>query len=84
MWGSLSDNEKRKIDLCVNPPYVYLDRVRQRLTKEIALGSQNVFDARGPNIVNTGTVTAAMLKSLGCKSILLGHSDRRNNLFETD
>lgn len=84
MWGSLSDIEKRKVELCVNPPYVYLDRVRQRLTKEIILGSQNVFDARGPNIGNTGTTTTTMLKSVGCKSILLGHSDRRNNLFETD
>ena len=84
MWGSLSEAEKRKVELCVNPPYVYLDRVRRRLTGEISLGSQNVFDARGPNIGNTGTTTATMLKSLGCASVLLGHSDRRNNLFETD
>jgi triosephosphate isomerase len=84
MWKSLSELEKSKVELCVNPPYVYLDRVRRRLTREISLGGQNVFDARGPNVGNTGTTTAAMLKSLGCSSVLLGHSDRRNNLFETD
>lgn len=37
-----------------------------------------------PNIGNTGTTTARMLLSLGCSSVLLGHSDRRNNLHETD
>jgi triosephosphate isomerase len=37
-----------------------------------------------PNIGNTGTTTAKMLRSLGCSSVLLGHSDRRNNLYETD
>lgn len=84
MWQSLSKDEKEKVELCVNPPYVFLDRVRRRLTREISVGSQNVYDARGPNIGNTGTTTAAMLKSLGCDAVLLGHSDRRNNLMETD
>ena len=40
MWSSLSNVEKRKVDLCINPPYVFIDRVRQRLTKEISVGSQ--------------------------------------------
>lgn len=51
MWGSLSSEEKRKVELCVNPPYVYLDRVRRRLTREISLGSQNVFDALGVSVL---------------------------------
>ena len=84
MWKSLSGLEKSAVELCVYPPYVYLDRARGRLTGEISIGGQNVFDARGPNVGNTGTTTAAMLKSLGCSSVLLGHSDRRNNLLETD
>ena len=40
MWSSLSNTEKRKFELCINPPYVFIDRVRQRLTKEISVGSQ--------------------------------------------
>ncbi|KAL7530910.1 hypothetical protein ACHAXR_003740, partial [Thalassiosira sp. AJA248-18] len=84
MWKSLSDDVKSKVEICVNPPYVFLDRVRRRLPREISLGSQNVFDARGPNIGNTGATTAKMLKSLGVATVLLGHSDRRNNLGETD
>jgi triosephosphate isomerase len=84
MWQSLNEVEKDKVELCINPPFVFLDRVRTRLSKEIAVGSQNAYDCRGPNIGNTGTTTAKMLQSLGCASVLLGHSDRRNNLFETN
>lgn len=84
MWQSLSKAEKENVELCVNPPYVFLDRVRRHLTRDISVGSQNVYDARGPNIGNTGATTAAMLQSLGCDMVLLGHSDRRNNLMETD
>lgn len=84
MWQSLSKVERNKVELCVNPPYVFLDRVRRRLTREISIGGQNVYDAMGPNIGNTGTTTSKMLKSLGCESVLLGHSDRRNGLSETD
>ena len=40
MWSSLSNVEKRKVELCINPPYVFIDRVRKRLTREISVGSQ--------------------------------------------
>lgn len=84
MWSTLTQAEKEKIELCVNPPFVFLDRVRTRLNKEISVGSQNVFDARGPNGGNTGATTAKMLHAVGSEWVLLGHSDRRNNLGETD
>lgn len=84
MWVSLSQAEKTNVELCVNPPFVFLDRVRSRLTKAISVGSQNVFDARPPNSGNTGATTAKMIRALGCDWVLLGHSDRRNNLGETD
>jgi triosephosphate isomerase len=84
MWESLSSEEKNKVELCVNPPFVFLDRVRSRLTKDISVGSQNLYDARGPNVGNTGTTTANMIRAVGSEWVLLGHSDRRNNLGETD
>ena len=40
MWKSLSNVEKQRVELCVNPPYVFIDRVRQRLNREIGVGSQ--------------------------------------------
>jgi triosephosphate isomerase len=84
MWGSLTSLEKSGVDLCVNPPFVFLDRVRARLDNGISVGSQNAYDARGPNQGNTGATTAPMLRAVGCDWVLLGHSDRRNNLGETD
>jgi triosephosphate isomerase len=84
MWSSLSKQEKSAVELCVNPPFVFVDRVRSRLSQDIRVGSQNVFDARGPNLKNTGTTTTAQLRAVGCDWVLLGHSDRRNCLGETD
>lgn len=84
MWASLNDMEKDAVELCVNPPFVYLDRVRSRLATDISVGSQNLFDANGPNGPNTGATTPQMLNAIGAEWVLLGHSDRRNNLGETD
>lgn len=84
MWHSLSKTEAEAVELCVNPPFPFLDRVRSRLHKNICVGSQNALDARGPDRRNTGATTMLMLRSVGCQWVLLGHSDRRNNLGETD
>ena len=87
MWRSrLGRDEKQAVELCVHPPYCFLDRVRSRLDQGIRVGSQSVFDARGPNAVpgNTGSITPNMLQAVGCDWVLLGHSDRRNNLGETN
>jgi triosephosphate isomerase len=84
MWRSLSRQEKEAVEVCINPPFVFLDRVRARLASDIFVGSQNVYDARGPNQANTGATTTNMLRAVGCDWVLLGHSDRRNNLGETD
>lgn len=84
MWSSLNKTDKEAIELCINPPFVYIDRVRRQLNKEIQVGSQNALDARGPDQKNTGATTMSMLRSVGTNWILLGHSDRRNNLGETN
>lgn len=47
----------------------------------IALGAQNVFwEERG---TFTGEESAATLKEIGCKYVLIGHSERREYLAET-
>ena len=68
-----------QLELCVNPPHVFLDRVRARLDARVRVGAQHA-DARA----NTGATTAAMLKAVGVDWVLLGHSDRRNVLGEGD
>lgn len=87
MWDSLSSSDKRAVELCVNPPYVFCDRVRSRLHRDMSVGSQNMLDAThcgSGGGKNTGSVTADMLRAVGCDWVLLGQSDRRNNLGETD
>eukprot|EP00929_Paragymnodinium_shiwhaense_P110921 TRINITY_DN7824_c0_g1_i1.p1 TRINITY_DN7824_c0_g1~~TRINITY_DN7824_c0_g1_i1.p1 ORF type:complete len:264 (+),score=71.21 TRINITY_DN7824_c0_g1_i1:66-857(+) len=75
-------DELARVDLCVFPPYVFLDSVRNRLDPSLLVGSQNVWESREPLAGNTGSVTAKMLASVGCSWVLLGHADRRNTLEE--
>lgn len=72
-----------KVDVAVCPPSVYLHDVGAALSgSSIALGAQNMSDqAEG---AFTGEVSAAMLSDLGCKYVILGHSERRQLFGETD
>mmetsp|Transcript_20282 Transcript_20282/g.30500 ORF Transcript_20282/g.30500 Transcript_20282/m.30500 type:complete len:303 (-) Transcript_20282:17-925(-) len=83
-WANLDPAIQDSVELSVHPPYAFLDRVRQGMVDDIAVGSQNVYDASFPNKGNTAATTPKMLAGLGCQWVLLGHSDRRNNLGETD
>jgi triosephosphate isomerase len=70
-------------DLAVCVPFPYLDLV-ERLVRDspVALGAQNVSEhAQG---AFTGEVCAAMLQDMGCKFVLVGHSERRTLCHETD
>jgi triosephosphate isomerase len=48
----------------------------------IGLGAQNMYhEDKG---AYTGEISAAMLRDLGCKYVILGHSERRHGMGETD
>jgi triosephosphate isomerase len=71
------------VDLAVFPPAVYACCVRKALEKsKIAWGLQNVYFQ--PNGAYTGEISVAMLQDLGCRYVILGHSERRHILGETD
>ena len=78
----LQNIDERKIDIVVCPAFVHLQGVNFQLSVNIKLGSQDVFwKEKG---AYTGEISSIMLKDVGCQYIIIGHSERRQNLFETD
>jgi triosephosphate isomerase len=71
------------VELAVFPPSVYLDAVRQATAgSALGYGAQNVYsEADG---AFTGELSTTMLLDVGCKYVILGHSERRHILGETD
>ncbi|MGA2059805.1 MAG: triose-phosphate isomerase [Thermoguttaceae bacterium] len=71
------------VDLAVCPPSCYLDAVGRAVAgSNVALGAQNMYHEKEGAF--TGELSASMLRDLGCKYVILGHSERRHVLGETD
>lgn len=71
------------VDLAVCPPFVYLAEVAKITAgSQIGLGAQNV--SHEANGAFTGEISTAMLKDIGCNFVILGHSERRQFMGETD
>jgi triosephosphate isomerase len=70
-------------ELLVCPPFPYLALVGQALAgSAVALGAQDCHAAAKG--AHTGDVAAPMLKDLGARYVILGHSERRTDHGETD
>jgi triosephosphate isomerase len=71
------------IDAAIFPPYPYLMPVGHTLgNHRVALGAQDCSSE--PNGAFTGQVSAEMLLDIGCKWVVIGHSERRHGLGEPD
>lgn len=71
------------VDVAVCPPFVYLQAVAAALSaSNIALGSQNVYFEE--NGAFTGEISCDMLKDVCCTYAIIGHSERRHVMGETD
>jgi triosephosphate isomerase len=64
------------VEVAVCPPALYLDAVGQALAgSAVGLGAQNCYhEAKG---AFTGELSPQMLLDIGCKYVILGHSERR-------
>ncbi len=72
-----------KTDVLVCPPFPYLIPVGEALQGSgVRLGAQDVWYE--PSGAFTGEVSVAMLRDTGCSHVVLGHSERRHILGETD
>lgn len=79
--AQISDVSNVEVVIC--PPFPAIPVVAQELDgSEIGWGAQNMHWEREGAF--TGEVSAPMLVSLGCRYVILGHSERRMYFGETD
>jgi triosephosphate isomerase len=71
------------VDVAVCPPSVYLDAVAAAAKgTNLSVGAQNCYhEAQG---AFTGEISCGMLVDVGCRYVILGHSERRHILGETN
>lgn len=70
-------------DVILCPPFPCLSAAQAALNGSVvALGAQNMNENNEG--AYTGEVSAAMLMAMGCRYVILGHSERRQYFGETD
>jgi triosephosphate isomerase len=75
----LSDSVK----LIICPPYLYLDKLAHKLTEtSLSLGAQNVSQYGAG--AYTGEISSQMLRDIGCEYVVVGHSERRAMMAESN
>ena len=74
----------KKIEVVICPPFLYssLLTAKKIYNLKIKLGAQNCFwEEKG---AYTGEISPSMLKGFGIEYVIIGHSERRRILGETD
>ena len=79
----IKDEVRNNAQAVICPPFVSLTSVGKLLEgSSIALGAQNCYSK--DNGAYTGEISAEMLKSVGVKYVIIGHSERREYFKESN
>lgn len=71
------------VSVAICPPFPYLNQVAEVVRgTPVALGAQNLYPEKEGAF--TGEVSPTMLVDVGCRYVILGHSERRHKLGEND
>ena len=70
------------VEVVVAAPFIFLPLLKDHLRKDWAVSAENIYTK--DNGAYTGEVTAPMLNSFGIGWTILGHSERRDLLHESD
>ena len=71
------------VKVVVCPPFPYLISVGEAIAgTQVRLGAQNCYFKKEGAL--TGEVSPSMLVDVGCKYVILGHSERRHQMNESD
>jgi len=71
----------KNIEVVICPPFPYIALLKTKKSG-IKIGGQNCFyESKG---TYTGEVSPAMLVDIGCKYVIVGHSERKKYFGETD
>src|SRR6201984_2966173 len=80
----LDVGDTREVEVVIIPPFTALEKVTEALSKaqDIKVGAQNMHWER--NGAFTGEISAALLRDLFIRYVVLGHSERRILFCESD
>ena len=72
------DKNRNKYKVIITPPYTLIENFSKHFkNKKLSIGSQNCFQKDNFSS-NTGAISPYMLKTVGAKYTLVGHSDNRS------
>ncbi len=84
LFGMVSGrmNKDKDTEVVICPPFVYLIPLIEMSQDKVSFGAQDCFwEQKG---AFTGEISPLELKNLGCQYVIVGHSERRKYLKETD